>query len=215
MAYHATKSKVLNRGVPPNSFLDELVAWGRLAPDDIFAPNSNPADVYSKVVGVLGPWAGLHHRRAAMLEVMRVLAGFESSWTWSTGTDTKADKAAAKHHTVRQATEIEAGPWQVSANSMGWGPELKALVLKKVGSTSPTDFQRGMKRDHQLAMEYIARLLRRTIKANGPLVRPEVSTWVRRDAVTEFQSLLYPVTPLQIDWQGNIDPLPQHQHWRY
>ena len=76
MAFRATKQKVLNRGIPPDSFLQELIAWGRTAPDEIFAPNQN-ADVYSNVVGVLGPWQGLPHRRAAMLEVMRVLAGFE------------------------------------------------------------------------------------------------------------------------------------------
>ena len=41
MAFHATKQKVLNRGIPPDSFLTELVAWGRTASDDIFAPNSS------------------------------------------------------------------------------------------------------------------------------------------------------------------------------
>ena len=74
--YHALKERVLNRGVPPDAFLDELVAWGGAAPDDIFVPNAVD-DVYSSVVGVLGPWRDLNHRRAAMLEVMRVLAGFE------------------------------------------------------------------------------------------------------------------------------------------
>lgn len=78
MPFHATKRKVFNRGVPPDSFLDELVAWGKTAPDEIFAPNT-VVDIYSNVVGVLGPWQGINHRRAAMLEVMRVLAGFESS----------------------------------------------------------------------------------------------------------------------------------------
>jgi hypothetical protein len=75
MAFRPTKQKVLNRGIPTDSFLNELIAWGRTASDDIFVPNEN-ADVYSSVVEVLGPWQGLPHRRAAMLEVMRVLAGF-------------------------------------------------------------------------------------------------------------------------------------------
>ena len=66
MAYHATKQRVLNRGVPPDNFLDELVAWGRSAPDEIFVPNSQ-TDIYSNVFGVLGPWEDLRHRRAAML----------------------------------------------------------------------------------------------------------------------------------------------------
>jgi hypothetical protein len=69
------KERVLNRGVPPDAFLDELVAWGGTAPDDIFVPNAIH-DVYSSVVGVLGPWRDLNHRRAVMLEVLRVLAGF-------------------------------------------------------------------------------------------------------------------------------------------
>src|SRR6478736_5892647 len=135
MAFHATKQKVFNRGVPPDSFLNELVAWGRTAPDEIFAPNPH-ADIYSNVVGVLGPWQDLRHRRAVMLEVMRVLAGFESSWRWGEGTDAAADKWAAKHHTTRSPAEIEAGAWQVSANSMGFGLELKNLVLSTVGSLS-------------------------------------------------------------------------------
>lgn len=192
MTYHATKHRVANRGIPPDSFLDELVTWGKIAAHDIFVPNSN-YDVYSSVFGVFGPYEGLCYRRAVMLEVMRVLAGFESSWTWTQGSDTDADHRAAKHHKVRPPAEVEAGAWQVSADSMGHGPELKNLVLSKVGSLNAIDFQRAMKRDHQLAMEYIARLLRRTVRANGPVLRHEIDPWLRKDAVREFQSLLYPV----------------------
>jgi hypothetical protein len=163
MAFRATKQKVLNRGVPPDSFLNELIAWGGTAPDELFAPNEN-ADVYSSVVEVLGPGQGLPHRRAAMLEVMRVLAGFESSWNWNAGVDTT-------NPTSTTPTTIEAGAFQVSANSMSFGPELKELVLRKVGSLDGNAFQKAMKRDHPLAMEYIARLLRRTVNANGPVKR--------------------------------------------
>jgi hypothetical protein len=49
-----------------------------------------------------------------------------------------------------------------------------------------------MKQDHQLAMEYIARLLRRTVNHNGPVKRHEIDGWLRRDAVSEFLSLIYP-----------------------
>ena len=182
MAFRATKQKVHNRGIPPDSFLDELITWGRTAADDIFAPNEN-ADVYSSVVEVLGPWQGPLHRRAGMLEVMRVLAGFESSWNWNAGVDTT-------NPTSTTPTTIEAGAWQVSANSMSFGPELKELVLRKVGSLDGNAFQRAMKRDHVLAMEYIARLLRRTVKHNGPVKRHEIDEWLRRDAVEEFQALL-------------------------
>jgi hypothetical protein len=182
MAFHATKHEVSNRGVPPDSFLDQLVDWGKEAPDEIFAPNPH-ADIYSSVVGVLGPWQGLLHRRAAMLEVMRVLAGFESSWDWNAGVDTT-------NPTSTTPDTIEAGAWQVSANSMAFGQELKDLVLDKVGSLDGNKFQQAMKEDHKLAMEYIARLLRRTVNHNGPVKRHEIDPWLRRDAVVEFQALL-------------------------
>ena len=182
MTFDATKQHVLNRGVPPDNFLDQLVAWGKTAPDEIFVPNDN-TDIYSNVVGVLGPWEDLGHRRAAMLEVMRVLAGFESSWDWTAGADvTNPDSVTPE--------TIEAGAWQVSANSMGFGEELKDLVRAKAGSLDGNDFQRAMKADHPLAMEYIARLLRRTVDHNGPVKRHEIDPWLRKDAVVEFRALL-------------------------
>jgi hypothetical protein len=204
MAYSATKHRVHNRGVPPDSFLDELVAWGKTASDDVFVPNS-AQDVYSNVLRVLGPWQGLGHRRAVMLEVMRVLAGFESSWKWNEGRD-------VHNATSVTSVTIEAGAWQVSANSMGFGRELKNLVLRKVGSANGNDFQRAMKQDHPLAMEYIARLLRRTVNHNGPVKRHEIDAWLRKDAVTEFLSLLYP--PSSIHRALDDDCLPQF-HRRY
>ena len=182
MPLHATKQPVSNRGIPPDNFLDQLVAWGRTAPDDIFAPNSQ-MDIYSNVFGVLGPWEDLRHRRAVMLEVMRVLAGFESSWDWEAGVD-------VTNPTSTTPDTIEAGAWQVSANSMGFGEELKDLVLTKVGSMNGNDFQRAMKQNHQLAMEYIARLLRRTVNHNGPVKRHEIDPWLRKDAVMEFRDLV-------------------------
>jgi hypothetical protein len=182
MPFHATKQPVSNRGIPPDNFLDQLVAWGRTAPDDIFAANSQ-TDIYSNVFGVLGPWGDLRHRRAVMLEVMRVLAGFESSWDWEAGVD-------VTNPTSTTPDTIEAGAWQVSANSMGFGEELKNLVLTKVGSLNGNDFQRAMKQNHQLAMEYIARLLRRTVNHNGPVKRHEIDPWLRKDAVMEFRDLL-------------------------
>jgi len=182
MAFDATMQRVFNRGVPPTDFLAELVAWGRTAPDEIFEPN-NVTDIYSNVVGVLGPWQGLQHRRAAMLEVMRVLAGFESSWNWNAGRD-------VGNPTSVTPDTIEAGAFQVSANSMNFGQELKDLVRRKVGSLDGNEFQAAMKHDHQLAMEYVARLLRRTVNHHGPVKRHEIDEWLRRDAVAEFRTLL-------------------------
>src|SRR5215510_8315673 len=181
MSYIATKQRVLNRGVPPDDFLDQLVAWGKQAPE-IFAPNSHN-DVYASVVNTLGPWQGLPHRRAVMLEVMRVLAGFESSWNWNEGHE-------RSNATSVTPDTIEAGAWQVSANSMNFGQELKDLVLAKVGTVDGNAFQKAMKENHPLAMEYIARLLRRTTRHNGPVLRHEIDPWLSRDAVAEFQALL-------------------------
>jgi hypothetical protein len=73
-----------------------------------------------------------------MLEVMRVLAGFESSWNWNEGVD-------VTNPTSNTPSTMEAGAWQVSANLMGFGQELKQLVLSEMGSLNGNDFQRAMK----------------------------------------------------------------------
>jgi len=159
-----------------------MVAWGRTAASDIFDPNPR-YDVYSSVKAALGPWKEGNHRRAVMLEVMRVLAGFESAWNWEAGRDTT-------NPTSNTSMTMEAGAWQVSANSMSFGPELESLVSTRAGALDGETFQARMKADHVLAMEYIARLLRRTTKHNGPVKRHEIDAWLRRDAVAEFQSRL-------------------------
>jgi len=182
MTFSATKQHVANRGVPSDDFLNQLVAWGKTAAIEIFAPNT-VSDVYSSVFNTLGPWQGIEHRRAVMLEVMRVLAGFESSWRWNVGVDTT-------NPTSVTPDTMEAGAFQVSANSIAFGHDLKELVMAKVGSLDGTAFQKAMKENHTLAMEYIARLLRHTTHHNGPVKRHEIDPWLRRDAVAEFQALL-------------------------
>ncbi|PJR66822.1 MULTISPECIES: M15 family metallopeptidase [Klebsiella] len=176
------KQHVSNRGVPTNDFLEQLIAWGKSAPDEIFAPNSE-SDIYSSIKNILGPWRDINHRRAVMLEVMRVLAGFESSWDWNAGRD-KNNPTSVTPET------IEAGAWQVSANSMHFGQELKDLVLRDVGTFDGNIFQKAMKENHPLAMEYVSRLLRRTIHHHGPVSRHEIDPWLRRDAVREFETML-------------------------
>src|ERR1700755_1236697 len=89
--------------------------------------------IFTNVVGVLGPWQGIRHRRAVMAEVMRVLAAFESSWDWHAGVDTTNPSSTTPD-------TIEAGAWQVSANSMAFGQELKDLVFNKVGSLNGEEF---------------------------------------------------------------------------
>lgn len=182
MAYVALKTKVKDRGKAPDAFLDELLAWGKSAADDLFAPNAEH-DIYTSIMPVLGPWRDNLHRRAVMLEVMRVLAGFESSWDWNEGRD-------MANPTSVTATTIEAGAWQVSANSMSFAPELKALVVTRAGSADGNAFQAAMKSDHHLAMEYVARLLRYTVNHHGPVKRHEIDPWLRKDAVDEILSFL-------------------------
>jgi hypothetical protein len=182
MSYNETKKSVFNRGEPPDDFLNELVAWGQAAPDEIFEPNA-VSDIYTSVFKALGPWKGIAHRRAVMLEVMRVLAGFESSWNWDEGVD-KNNPASVTPET------IEAGAWQVSADAMNFGQELRDLVLANVGTLDGDAFQEAMKQNHPLAMEFVARLLRRTTQHHGPVRRHRIDPWLRREAVEEFQSLL-------------------------
>jgi hypothetical protein len=192
MNYQATRQKVYNRGRPPVAFLDELVAWGRTAPDEIFAPNA-AADIYSSVKNTLGPWRGPEHRRAVMLEVLRVLGGYESSWDWNAGIDTANPDSDTPE-------EFEAGLFQVSANSMNYGPEFRDLVRQRAGGRDdPDTFQRVMKADHTLALEYAARVLRRTIRHHGPVLHGHIHPWLRRDAVEEFLGLATGLAPGEAD----------------
>lgn len=176
------REKLSPRGSPPDAFLLRLCAWGYDAPSDIFIKN-NLLDIYSSVASVLGPWEDDIHRRCVMLEVLRVLAGAESSWKWTDGRDNTNDN-------VDTSLNEETGIFQVSADSMGFGPELRALVKTRLGSDSARTFIRGMKFDYWLAMEYCARLLRRTVNHNGPVKFKEIHPFLSRDAVAEFREIL-------------------------
>jgi hypothetical protein len=73
---------------------------------------------------------------------------------------------------------------------MNFGQELKDLVLSAVGTIDGNAFQKAMKENHKLAMEYVSRLLRRTVEHHGPVLRHEIDPWLRKDAVDEFQKLI-------------------------
>ncbi|ELW1646391.1 MULTISPECIES: hypothetical protein [Enterobacter] len=190
MAYHAIKSAVYNRGQPTDIFLDELILWGKTAEDAIFEPNEN-VDIYSKYHSVLGPWNSLLHRKAVMLEVLRVLAGFESSWNWLEGRDV--------NNPEHSPLTTETGIFQVSANSMKFG-DLEKRVELHFGSADPQTFINGMKQDRYFAIEYAARLLRITIEANGPILNDDLTSpddrylhnGLRAEAVEEFIEWLSP-----------------------
>lgn len=182
MIFRFTKAPVANRGVPPDSFLTQLVAWGRYAPDEMFAYNKEPDDVYNSIKPDLGPWQSMTHRRAAMMETMRVLAGFESSWDWTEGVD-------ITNPTSNTPETAEAGIFQISYNSRAFGRDLKDMLAAE-DIQHGEQFQVITKQDHIFALDYGARLFRHTVKHNGPLKRKEVNPWLSRRAVTEFMELI-------------------------
>lgn len=178
----ACKSKVHNRGTPPEAFLNEIVDWAKEAPDEIFLPNQKH-DIYSNIVDDLGPWRDLTYRKAAMLEVLRVLGGFESSWKWNEGRD------ASNPDSNTPCTE-EAGIFQCSGNSMAFDRSLKDLLLQATGKTDCATFKTETKSNHKFAIEYCARLIRFTVNHHGPIKHKKINPWLRRDAVAEFEDFL-------------------------
>ncbi len=178
----ACKQRVHNRGTPPGHFLNELVDWGIAAPDEIFIRNEI-IDIYSFVKPELGPWATDRERRAAMLEVLRVLAGFESSWEWNAGRD------VTNPDSDQPCTE-EAGIFQVSGDSMNFDASLKDLVRRTQGNTDCDTFRTTTKSNHPFALEYCARLLRFTTNHHGPVKRKEINPWLSPDAMAELLAFL-------------------------
>lgn len=69
------------------------------------------------------------------------------------------------------------------------------------GTPDYASFQRLMKENKQLALEYAARLLRFTIRHNGPVARGEIHPWLRAAAVLEFAQILTPPV-VEIDAGG-------------
>lgn len=197
MNFSATKHSVSNRGVPPDSFLTELVEWAKNAHEDIFAPNAVPVDIFTVIKPNLATpagadpsgtpifhWDSFLHRKSAMLEAMRVHAGFESSWNWREGVDT------TNEHSQAHIEGQETGIFQVSYDSIYLGGAAMKPFALSHGIGLVEDFIREMKEDHPLALEYYARLVRVSIAWAGPLKRHEINPYLRRDAMLEFQNLL-------------------------
>lgn len=196
MTFNYALAPVFNRGNPTTSFLTELVDNFCVVPDNVFTPDTE-RDVFGKIVAELGPFNNLKHRRAAMCEVMRVLAGFESSWDWKEGVDTS-------RLGVDTPENAEAGAWQISYDSRKLHPKLLAMLQNR-GISNGVKFQQEMKFNHGFAVEYTARLLSHNAKHNGPLYKGgernairkslrgaehSIYPWLSRHAVTEFLQLL-------------------------
>ena len=195
--YVALKAKVANRGVAPDAWLDELVAWLRSADEEIFAPRKDPKppnkDIFNLVLPDLGfehgqrrVWPNALWRRAALGETLRVLAGFESSWRWNEGVDTTNQRSLAN------ITGQETGAFQVSYDSLSFGKELGETASRfcLASPVTPRLFIDKMKSDHVFALEYAARLLRLTHRHNGPVLRGEINPWLQPAAVRELIALL-------------------------
>jgi hypothetical protein len=118
-----------------------------------------------------------------MLEALRVLGGFESSWDWQAGRDVRNPSSGTP------CTE-EAGIFQCSGNSLDFSPMLKALLVQASGDGSCESFIRTTKGDHPFAIEYCARLIRLTTKHHGPIKGRHINPWLRRDAVQELMGFL-------------------------
>jgi hypothetical protein len=184
MNFNDTRREVEDQGRPPLAWLAELVEWAKEATDDIFAVNPNPYDIYAHMAPILGPFKNFLHRKAALLEEMRVHAGFESSWDWNEGVDI-TNKASMAHKEGQ-----ETGVFQVSYDStyLGHGA-MKPFALDH-GIGHVDSFIDKMKSDHKLALEYYARLVRVSVRWAGPIIRHEIDPWLSRAAVTEFELLL-------------------------
>jgi hypothetical protein len=165
---------IYNRGIPPQSFIDEVVKTTKAAPDVVVAVNSNN-DIYSLVKPKLAPngWRSLAHRRAAMATVMITLGAYESSYDFTEGVDVSNPSSL-----VNKCSE-EAGAFQTSANSMSFSSTLSDFFNDNCKDFRANQANACMawvactkspsKKSFQI--EFTERLLRYTTRHHGPLIR--------------------------------------------
>lgn len=199
-AFKATKAEVFNRGHAPDAFLDELIEWARQAPDEIFAPNDTPLEIYTVIKSRLAwrsgtdasgspiyHWESLLHRKAALMEAMRVHAGMESSWNPNEDVD-KTNAASRRNKTGR-----ETGWFQVSFDSEWINHNAMKSFAIAHGIETVDKFIPAMKANHPLALEYYARLSRISIAWAGPLLRhgqDSIYPWLSGASLEEFAGFL-------------------------
>lgn len=206
LTFAAALALISNRGRAPISFLSELVSWGASAAPEIFAPNRVPNDAYAVIKSRLGTqqgndasgtpiyvWEGPLHRRAAMLELMRVHAGLESSWNWNEGVD--KTNASSQANKAGQETGIFQVSFDSTYLSSPEGKNIMGTFLAQDGidDDKPETFIPLIKSNHAFAMEYYARLVRVSVAWAGPLLRHDdnsVYPYLRRDSMLELQGFL-------------------------
>ena len=179
-------SSIDNRGRPPKKWLEELISWAATENMAVFEPNDR-FDIYNVVADQLGPYLSIWQRRAVMCEVLRVLAGFESSWNWN------EDYDVANPREDNDVTK-SAGAFQVSADSMALHRSL-AEFAHASGVVTAEDFRSLMMSNHAFACGYTARLLRITTRHHGPVRDRRINPWLSRKAVAAFVDALAPKIP--------------------
>lgn len=178
--------QITNRGRVPKGVLDLLTDFARTAPDKLFERNDK-ADIYSLVASRVGPFTTLKQRRAVMVDVLLVLGGFESSWSFLEGRDPATSAS-------KPCEEFEAGIFQVSSNSFSYSGDLRKLydvACKDYAKYKSCEgFQRCTKAEPAFAISYTAMLLRLTYKHHGPLIRGDVTRQLSKSCEREIESVL-------------------------
>lgn len=119
-----------------------------------------------------------------MLEVLRVLAGHESTWNWNGGVHARKKGKKTSHNE-------EAGAFQVSADSMDLDPGLRNFAQITLGSTDDQTFITRTKTNHKFAIEYAARLLRVTVSHHGTIMYHHIHGQLQRAAASEFLNYIW------------------------
>jgi hypothetical protein len=202
--YNACLKQVSEQhGKPPIEFLDTLVDTIEDLPNDVFSKNDK-YDIYSVINGVLGPYSDLLHRKAVMCEILRIVAAFESDWDWNEGVD--VGKSKSKFKKIAEET----GAFQVSFDSMSTDKSLKDCLDRHEGKHDVETFISAMKSNHQLAIEYCARLFRFDTTWCGTVKNKNmVISHLSRNAVAEFKSFLsiqpQPIVTLDNNLKGDLE----------
>jgi hypothetical protein len=188
------------RKAPPLQFIKDLYVWIKVAPEFLYARNSEPRDAFSHLSSYLGinKDSTLKYRQAALFELMRVSAAMESSFNWQQG----RDKAAQNYDWYTQ----EAGMFQTSPNShvyahKGWGrwEYLDKLVAKhgvglvKQGSPNNELWNKLMKDESKkhVIFEHHAFMLRHNFRHYGPVIDPRrVGMNINKQCIKEVESFL-------------------------
>lgn len=173
-------------GGVPDSFLFSLLTVGKLemaTHPEVFAHNDHlgDKDIYNLIGNKFGPLDTLVKRVAAMLEVLRIIAGDESDWNPKEGADTTAGPETPD--------EEEAGEFQMSNNSRHLGADLDDY-LNAHGIHTAQDFINGMKSDPAVDIGYVMRLLRDSTRWDGPVNRMWVTNQISTAAFNEWCQLL-------------------------